>query len=59
MALAPAVGKRIFVFMYEDREETELVGCEATLEWATLATEGWRARPDAPTWYRGPRPWSP
>lgn len=57
VALAPTVGMRVFLFMDENVEGTEVVGCAATLEWVKLAKEGWRARPDAMTWYRGPRTW--
>lgn len=55
LALAPTEGTRAFLFMYEDTKETEVFGCEATLEWVKLATEGWRARPDESAWYRRPR----
>lgn len=57
LALDLTTGTRVFLFMYEDAEKTEIVGCEATLERVKLETEGWRARPDATTWYWGPRPW--
>ena len=52
-ALEKAVGMRIFVFMYEDVDQTEIVGCEAILEYDQGA---WRARPDEATWYRGAAP---
>ena len=42
--------KKIFIFMYENEEETEIVGCEAILK----KSEGkWIAIPNDDTWYSG------
>ena len=47
-------GLRSFIFMYDNAEKTEIVGCEAVFE---QYHEGWRARPDETTWYNGERLW--
>ena len=52
-ALEQAVGRRMFVFMDEHVDQTEIVGGEAIVEDDQGA---WRARPDAATWYRGAVP---
>ena len=44
----PAEGIRIFIYDYENEEETEIVGCEAILK----KKKGiWIAIPDEDTWY--------
>jgi hypothetical protein len=47
-------GMTIFVYMYENREMTEIVGCEATLE---RYNDIWRAKPNKDTFYSGPICW--
>lgn len=52
-ALEKVVGMRVFVFMYENVYQSEIVGCEVILE---QYKDGWRARPDETTWYQGTIP---
>lgn len=52
--LSPYEGLHVFVFMYDDQEETEITGCEAVLE---AYDKGWRIRPDTSTWCSGRRFW--
>ena len=51
--LEKVAGMRLFIFMYEDVEKTEIVGCEAVLEYHQ---DNWRVRPDKSTWYSGTVP---
>ena len=50
----PTEGMRLFLFDWEDAEETRIVGCEAILE---RVGDAWRARPVYGSWCSGARLW--
>ena len=53
-ALRATPGTRIFIYMEDDLEGQQIVGCAATLE---RYRDGWRARPDGTDYYYGLRYW--
>jgi hypothetical protein len=54
-ALPPQEGLEIFI--WDDSDETEVIGYVAKLEKTDKFHTGWRARPDEQTRYRGPKLW--
>jgi hypothetical protein len=53
--IAPTPG--LVVFVWDEDEPGSVLGCMATLEQAVVGSfSGWRARPIAGSFYRGPRP---
>ena len=54
-SLPPREG--LLIFIWDESDETEIIGYVATLEKTTKFHTGWRARPDKATWYRGPKTW--
>lgn len=49
-----AHGLEVMTFDFDNGEETEIIGCEATIE---VYRDGWRASPWTRTWYSGPTLW--